>query len=322
MTARARRIRLAAQPAGALAPADFVLEEIALPVPRSGQVLLRTRFVSLDPYLARAMHAGGGVISGRMIAEVLESGAGQLQQGDVVLVTGPWQDLLTVEESAGRRLDVAGIAASAWIGMLGSPGITAWAGVNRVLAPRAGETVVVSAAAGPVGSVAGQLARLAGARVIGVAGGQEKCDYVRSLGFDACIDHRAGALADALAAAAPSGVDAVFENVGADTLDPVLPLMNKSGRIALCGLFQHYQDRLPVTLANFRMLLDRALRIQGFHVADHADAFALAEQELAAHLRAGRLRYRETVTDGFENTPQAFVNMLAGRGTGKHLVRV
>ncbi|WP_158598032.1 NADP-dependent oxidoreductase [Noviherbaspirillum saxi] len=327
MTAEATRIRLTRRPAHELCVQDFLVEQVTVKAPCQGEVLLRARYLSLDPYLARRMCSWdgpqAGAIVGRMIAEVTHSASPHFHNGDIVFAEAPWQDRLVLDAAGLRRVDVTGIAASAWLGVLGSSGITAWAGVRKIIAPRAGETLVVSAASGPVGSVAGQLARLAGARVIGIAGGAEKCRYVREhLRFDACVDHRGSDFPAALAAATPDGIDALFENVGANTLDPVLQRMNKGGRVALCGLFQHYQDENPVCLKHFRNLLDKAIRVQGFHVSDYAAEFDAAASELASCLRSDTLRHSETVTDGIRNAPQAFIDMLAGRGTGKHLVRV
>lgn len=322
---------MARRPIGALSVDDFVVDTTEVGAPGPGQVLAKTLFVSLDPYLGRSMRVWDepavawrdGAIAGRTIAEVVHSQHPGFAPGDIVLGVGAWQQVDVRDGAALRKLDVSGLRPSAWLGVLGSSGLTAWSGMRKVLAPQAGEIVVISAASGPVGSVAGQLARLAGARVIGIAGGAGKCAYVRDvLGFDACVDHQRDNFHDALRAATPDGIDALFENVGANTLDPVLQGMNKGARVALCGLFQHYQDAQPVCLAHFRLLLDKAIRLQGFHVSDYLAESDAAIGELTGYLRRGELHFRETVTEGLANAPAAYIAMLAGRGMGKHMVQL
>jgi NADPH-dependent curcumin reductase CurA len=290
-------------------------------------VLTRTLAFSLDPFLVRRMRDWSrdlawaeGVISGWTIGQVIDSRAHGLREGDLVIGFGRWADRDVRPSDGLRVLDDLDLPLAAHFGPLGSSGMTAWTGV-QLLAPRPGETFCVTSAAGAVGSVAGSLARLRGARVIGVAGGAAKADLLRSqLGFDAAIDYKEEDVAAALAAAAPGGIQCHFENVGAPMLDPVLANMADGGRIGLCGLIAHYQDERPVTLSNFRQILDRSIVLRGFRGADTAARHADARREIAAYLRAGEAPLICTLHHGLDSAPSAFVEMLAGGGQGKHVV--
>jgi NADPH-dependent curcumin reductase len=323
-----RRISLTAQPDTDIRVDHFRLETIDLPALREGEVLTRTLAFSLDPYLARRMRDWTqgepdwrkGIIVGRTIGEVINSRAAGPPVGSIVLGFGRWQDF-DVRPAAGltpiARRD---LPLTAHLGPLGTSGLTAWAGIE-VLDPKPGETLSVSSAAGAVGSIAGQLARLRGARVVGIAGGAAKtAKLLAEYRFDAAVDYRAPDFAAALAAAAPQGITAHFENVGASMLDPVLACLSHGGCIALCGLIQHYQDETPVALANFRLLLTKAVRLRGYQTAAFADRFAEGLAELGEHVRSGEIRYAETRHYGLEAAPAAFVGMLAGKGDGKHLI--
>lgn len=310
---------------------DFFLEQIELEKPRDGEVLTRTRWFSLDPYLANSMRSwrGGdsrwqaGVVVGRTIGEVIESSDPRFQSGDQVLGFGGWQALEVRPAAELQRIHGNGVPVQAHLGALGSSGLTAWVGVKRILQPEPGETAVVSSAAGLVGAIAGQILRSLGCRVVGIAGGGDKCAVVvGDYGFDACIDHTAADFEAALADATPDGIDVHYENVGTKTLDPVLARMRDHGRIALCGLIAHYQDDRPIALRHFRELLMRGITLQGFRIADHSADYATARNELRDWLQAEKLVVRETVTAGLERAPQAYVDMLRGAGIGKHLVRL
>lgn len=304
-------------------------DAVVLPL-GDGQVLCRTRYISLDPYLSRAMREwqgevpgwADGTIHGRVLAEVMEPRATGFAPGDHVWGVGRWQKLNIFDGSAleliAPQIDPPSLA----LGVLGRSGITAWVGLHLAL-PQVGETILISAATGPVGSVVGQLAKARGCRVIGSAGGAEKCLYaVERLGFDACIDHRDPALDAALSAAAPDGVDILFENVGGPSLDPALPHMRQGGRIILCGLAAHYLSEDPLKLRNFKTLLYQRISLRGFVTADHRDLFPAALAELQAGVLAGTIAYSETVIDGLEHAPEAFLAMLHGAGIGKRLIRI
>lgn len=322
-----RGIRMLRKSTAQIRKEDFTIEEIELPPLTSGQVFTRTRFLSLDPYLCNAMRTwtgesgwDSGRVIGRSLAEVIDSADDTLQAGDWVLGSGGWQELDIRPANQLQRIDPDGLPASAYLGVLGSSGLTAWIGINRVLRPQTGETVVISSAAGTVGGIAGQLAKLAGSRVIGIAGGREKCKFVtEELGFDDCIDHTAKDFSAMLAAAA-AGCEALFENVGAKTLDPLLAAMKPHGRIALCGLIAHIQDDDPVSLQHFRELLMKGISLQGFRVMDYPEDHNIALQQLRADLKAGNIHFRETISHGLESAPAAYAAMLFGGGIGKHLV--
>jgi len=246
--------------------------------------------------------------------------------GDAVAGMFGWQEYGLSDGTGLRKVDARQVPLSAYLGVLGMPGVTAWYGIRRICAPRAGETVLVSAASGAVGSVAGQLAKQAGCRAIGIAGGAEKCAYVTGeLGFDACIDHRAHtdvrSMADALKQAAPDGIDAIFENVGGIGLDAALTRMNGFGRIALCGLIAGYEGG-DIAIRNVRALLVMRLKLQGFIITEHLEEWPAALTDLVPAVTSGRLRYRESVAEGLASAPKAFMGMLHGRNFGKQLVKL
>ncbi len=338
MAAINRRILLASRPYGAAGLDNFRLESAAVPEPGPGEVLVRHHYLSLDPYMRGRMNAAksyappqplGEVMIGGTAGEVVASRSHAFAVGDRVVGMGGWQEysLVGAAQTAQLRVvDTAQVPLSAYLGPVGMPGVTAWYGLSMICAPKPGETVVVSAASGAVGSIVGQLARARGCRVVGFAGGRAKCDYVvGELGFDACIDYRAAsdaaALDAALAAAAPGGVDACFENVGGRCLDAVIGRMNAFGRIALCGLIAGY-DGTPVPITNPGPILRARLKVQGFIIFEHLDIWPWAVSELAAGVASGRLRYRETVAEGLENAPAAFLGLLRGENLGKQLVRI
>ncbi|MDJ0629483.1 MAG: NADP-dependent oxidoreductase [Rhodobacter sp.] len=333
---RYNRIVLASRPKGPPGLENFRLETADLPAPGHGEVLVRTIWLSLDPYMRGRMDAGasyadpvevGHTMTAGCVAEVLASNFDGLAPGDAVVGGVGWASHGILPGKAVVKVDPDLAPVSTALGVLGMPGHTAWVGLNDILQIRSGETIVVSAATGAVGSLAGQLAKRAGLRVIGVAGGAEKCRYaVDALGYDVCLDHRDPDLAAEMAAVTPQGVDCYYENVGGKTLEAVLPRMNDFGRIAVCGMIAWYSGkgvadamRLP---AAWRAILVMRLRVQGFIVFDHLDRLAPFLAEVGPLVASGQIHYRETVTEGLENAPAAFLRLLEGGNFGKQLVRV
>ena len=322
---------LAGRPSGAPTPENFRLVETPLPEPHDGEVLVRVHYLSLDPYMRGRMddsksyaapQALGAVMQGRTAGEVIASRDPSVAVGEWVEAHVGWQQYGVAPAKSLRRLDVSRVPLSAYLGVVGMPGVTAWVGMNAIIDPKPGETVVVSAASGAVGGVVGQLAKLKGCRAVGIAGGPEKCRaVVDEFGFDACVDYKAGRLVEDLAAATPDGIDGNFENVGGAVLDAVLARMNAFGRIAVCGLISGYNGQ-PAGIANFRSLLSNRLKVQGFIVSEHLPLWPRAFEELSALVASGRLKYRESVAQGIESAPQAFIGLLAGRNFGKQLVRL
>ncbi len=327
-----RRIVLAERPKGPVTPAHFRLESAPVPDLIDGQVLVRNRFLSLDPYMRSRMEdarsyakpvAVGEVMVGGTVGEIVESRHRRLAVGDRVNGVLGWQHYAISDGTGLRRLPAGdSIPLSAYLGTVGMPGVTAWYGLNRILEPVAGQTLCVSAASGAVGSVVGQLARIAGSRVVGIAGGEAKCRLVRErYGFDACIDYKAGRLEADLAAATPDGVDMLFENVGGAIMDSVLGRMNPFGRVAVCGLIAGYNGE-DISISRVRSILVNRLKVQGFIVSDHPDVWPEALAALGAGVSAGTLKYHETIAEGLEQAPGAFIGLLAGRNVGKQLVRL
>jgi hypothetical protein len=332
-----RRIVLAARPAGEPADTDFRLEETDIPSPGDGQVLLRTLYLSLDPYMRGRMNAGpsyappvqiGEVMEGATVSEVVESKFTQWRPGDVVRSYTGWQAYALAEGSGLESIDPNMAPVSTALGVLGMPGLTAYTGLLNIGQPKAGETVVVAAASGAVGSVVGQIAKIKGCRAVGVAGSQQKCDFVRdTLGFDACVNHRSEKFAEELRAACPKGIDVYFENVGGRVLDAVVPLLNLFGRVPVCGLIAHYSavalpqgpDRTPLLMS---AILTKRLTFRGFIVIDFASQKTEFERDMAAWLRERKVKYREDIVDGLENAVGAFRGLLLGQNFGKLLVRV
>lgn len=332
------RIVLAARPRGAPVASDFRLEHTPVPTPRTGQVLLRNRWLSLDPYMRGRMNAGrsyvapleiGETMDGGTVSEVVESLHPAWSPGDLVLAHAGWQTYAVVDgETLRRKLDPAGLPVQTALGVHGMPGFTAYVGLHEIGRPQHGETLVVAAASGPVGATVGQIAKLKGARVVGIAGGAEKVAHLRDeLGFDVALDHRAEDFPEQLAAACPDGIDVYFENVGGKVFDAVMPLLNDFARIPVCGLVAHYNatapapgpDRLPQLMA---MILSRHLTVRGFIQHDFIALYPEFVREMGRWLRDGRIRYREDVVVGLERAPEAFIGMLEGRNFGKLLVKL
>ena len=333
-----RRITLAARPQGLPTTRDFLLETQPAPGPGEGQVLLRTRLLSLDPYMRGMMDEAGpgyapGVrigqaMVGGTVSEVVLSRNPRFRVGERVLSNAGWQDYALSDGSDLMPLGDLPQPSLA-LGGLGMPGFTAYVGLLDIGEPRPGETVVVAAATGAVGSVVGQLAKLKGARVVGIAGGAEKCRHaVEVLGFDACVDHRGPDLKQRLAEACPGGIDVYFENVGGDVLDAVLPLLNLHARMPVCGFIAHYNEERGGHGADKRTqllatILARRVRVQGFIILDHyADRFAAFRREMSQWIAEGRIKLLEDIVDGLEQAPAALIGLLQGRNFGKVVVRV
>ena len=329
--------RLGRRPTGAPTPQDFTWQEEPLPTAGPGEVLVENHFLSLDPYMRGRMNASKNYAAPQPLDEVMIGGTvGQVVQsrhpdfavGDAVVGMGGWQShSVFADPTVGMWRKVsAKVPLSAYLGVVGMPGVTAWVGVNRILQPQAGETLLVSAASGAVGSVVGQLAKAKGARVVGLAGGPDKCAYVcDDLGFDACLDHKAlpdlASMQRALAEVAPNGVDCIFENVGGVGFDAALGATNAFARVAVCGLIAGYNGE-PIALTNTRALLVNRLRVQGFIVTEHPDAWPPALAELESLVAAGALRFRQSVSQGLASAPEAFIGLLQGRNFGKQLVQL
>lgn len=326
-----RRIILASRPRGQVVPENFRLETAHVPELDEGEVLVRNHYLSLDPYMRGRMSEAksyappqplGQVMIGATAGEVVASRHPGFAPGDHVTGMLGWAEMGKAFGPQLRRVDTSRVPLSAYLGAVGMPGMTAWYGINQIMHPKPGETVVVSAASGAVGSAVGQLAKLRGCRAVGIAGGPEKCAYVvDELGFDACVDYKQGNLAEALAAATPDGIDALFENVGGEVFDASLARMNAFGRVALCGLIAGYSGK-PMPLHNIRSVLLNRLTMQGFIVTEHMDLWPQGLAELGALVASGALKYRETVAQGLENAPQAFIGLLQGQNFGKQLVRL
>jgi NADPH-dependent curcumin reductase len=328
-----RRIVLASRPAPEQPPRhdNFRLETLEVPTPSNGQVLVRNLWLSLDPYMRGRMGEGPSYAAPQALNETMVGGtAGEVVAskhpgfavGDQVVGQLGWQEYGLSDGSRLSKVDTRHVPLSAYLGAVGMPGVTAWHGLRRIIEPKDGETVVVSAASGAVGSVVGQLAKQSGCRAIGIAGGRDKCRYVvEDLGFDACIDYKAQDVVKALQEAAPKGVDGYFENVGGEILNAVLGQMNAFGRIALCGLIASYNSQ-PVPIRNPSWFLVRRLKLQGFIVSEHMEDWPPALKELGTLVATGKLKYRESVADGLDAAPEAFFGLLAGRNFGKQLVKL
>jgi len=335
-----RQIVLASRPTGKAGVDNFRLQSAPLDPDAlaDGQVLVRHHYLSLDPYMRGRMNEGksyaapqplGEVMLGGTAGEVLASRHPGYATGDRVVGMGGWQEYQIVDARQRgllHKVETARVPLSAYLGVVGMPGVTAWVGLQTIIEARPGQTVVVSAASGAVGSVVGQLARARGCRAVGIAGGAEKCAWVRdAAGFDDCIDYKAHpdlrSLAQALKAACPDGIDGAFENVGGLLLDAVMLRMNAFGRIAVCGMIAGY-DGQPLPMANPALILVSRLKVQGFIVSEHMDLWPAALAELGGLVASGKLKYRETVAEGLASAPAAFVGLLEGRNFGKQLVRL
>ncbi|QCP49691.1 NADP-dependent oxidoreductase [Trinickia violacea] len=331
MTQTNRQILLVSRPQGAVTPDNFKLVETPLGALGPGQVRVRNHYLSLDPYMRGRMSDAKSyaepqplneVMIGGTVGEVVESNHPAFAVGDKVVGALGWQEYGTSDGVGLHKVDDTHVPLSAYLGVVGMPGVTAWYGLNKIIAPRAGQTIVVSAASGAVGGVVGQLAKLAGCRAVGIAGGPDKCRYVvETLGFDACVDYKAGNLYPDLKAATPDGIDGYFENVGGEVLNATLARMNAFGRIALCGMIAGYNGE-PTPITQPSILLRSRLLVQGFIILEHLDVWPEALRELGGLVAQKKLQYRETISQGLESAPEAFMGLLTGKNFGKQLVKL
>jgi NADPH-dependent curcumin reductase len=333
-----KQILLDNRPQGEASTSNFKLVTSDTPALQDGQVLVRHHFLSLDPYMRGRMNDAksyaapqplGQVMQGGAAGEVVESRSPKFKPGDKVVGMGGWQEWSVVnadQPGALRKVDTTHVSLSHYLGAVGMPGVTAWYGLVKILEPKPGQTVAVSAAAGAVGSAFGALAKARGLRAIGVAGGADKCKYVKDeLGFDACIDYKqykdAASMSAAIKEAAPNGIDGYFENVGGLTMDAMMLRMNAFSRIALCGMIAGY-DGKPVPMSYPQLLLTNRMRLEGFIVSEHMEVWPEALQELGTLVGSGKFRPRESVAQGIESAPEAFLGLLKGRNFGKQVVKL
>jgi NADPH-dependent curcumin reductase CurA len=326
-----RQIVLDSRPSDKVSASHFRVVESPPPHAREGEIVVRHHYLSLDPYMRGRLSDAksyakpqevGAVMGGGAVGEVVESKNAKFKAGDFVVGPGGWQQFSLSDGAGWTAVDGKSIPLSAYLGVVGMPGATAWYGLNEIIKPKAGETVVVSAASGAVGGVVGQLAKLKGAHVVGIAGGAEKCAYVRDeLGFDACVDHKSAAFAAEMKAALPRGLDGLFENVGGESFQQCLRNINDFARVAICGLIASYEGA-PTALPDMRIFLVRRIKIEGFIVADHLPLWPKALAEIGGLVASGRIKYRETVRSGLDAAPQALVDLLHGGNFGKMLVKL
>jgi NADPH-dependent curcumin reductase CurA len=327
-----RQILLKSRPEGAPSLDNFELTESPVREPGEGEVLTRTLYLSLDPYMRGRMSAAksyakpaevGQPMVGGTVGEIVASRNPKYAVGDIVLGYGGWQEYALSTGAGLRKLDPAVAPASTALGVLGMPGMTAYVGLLEIGQPKPGETIVVAAASGAVGSVVGQIGKIKGCRAVGIAGGAEKCRFVtEELGFDACVDHRAPDFAKQLEAACPNGIDIYFENVGGAVQQTVWPLLNDFARIPVCGLIAQYNATRPMPGPDMFSVLRKRLLLRGFIVWDFAAKEADFLRDVSEWIRTGRLKYREDIVDGLENAPAAFLGLLQGKNFGKMLVRI
>ncbi len=332
------QVRLVSRPQGEPTLDNFQLSETEVPSPQSGQMLLRAIYLSLDPYMRGRMNAGksyaepveiGEVMEGRAVTQVVSSNLDGYAAGDFVFhLAQGWQEYALSDGKGTRKIDPAAGPLSYTLGVLGMPGLTAYTGLMNIGQPQRGETLVVAAASGAVGSVVGQIGRIKGCRVVGIAGGAEKCRYVQEeLGFDECLNHREPNLGERLQAACTKGIDVYFENVGGHVFEAVLPLLNNFARVPVCGLIAHYNaagpapgpDRLPLLM---QQILAKRLTFRGFIVGDFASQLPEFLADMSQWLREGKIKYKEDITDGLENAPQQLIGLLRGENFGKKVIRV
>jgi NADPH-dependent curcumin reductase CurA len=333
-----KQVLLDNRPTGEATVSNFKLATTETPPLQDGQVLVRHHYLSLDPYMRGRMSDAksyanpqplGQVMVGGTVGEVVESRSPKYKPGDMVQGMGGWQQYSVVDANqpgALRKLDTSLVPLSQYLGAVGMPGVTAWYGLVKIIEAKAGQTVAVSAASGAVGSAFGALAKARGCRVVGIAGGPDKCRYAKEeIGFDECVDYKqhadAGSLSKALKEAAPDGIDGYFENVGGMVMDAVMLRMNAFGRIAVCGMISGY-DGKPIPMAYPQLILTNRMLVQGFIVSEHMDVWPQALGELAQLVGSGKFRPRETVAQGIESAPEAFLGLLKGRNFGKQLVKL
>jgi len=326
------QVLLASRPTGWVEESNFNIVETPIPKPGPGELLVKNHWLSLDPYMRGRMSDAksyatpvqiGAVMVGGTVGEVAESNNPRFKPGDFVVGSLGWQSYAVSGGEGLMKVDPKLVPLSAYLGVAGMPGATAWVGLLEHCQPKAGETVLVSAASGAVGSVVGQLAKLHSCRAVGIAGGKSKCDYVvKELGFDACVDYKAGDLNESLKAAAPDGVDCYFENVGGEIMDAAFRRLNPYSRVALCGLISDYNSPEPYGMKMIRSVLVNRVKVQGFIVSDRQDLYLRAVTQLAKWVAQGKIKYHETVAEGLRNAPKAFIGLLKGANLGKQLVKL
>lgn len=333
-----RQIHLVSRPVAEPTADNFKLVEAPVPALAEGQVLVRNHYLSLDPYMRGRMSESksyadpqplNAVMIGGTVGEVVESKNANFKAGDKVVGMGGWQEYQLVDASQRgvlQKVDTTHVPLSAYLGAVGMPGVTAWYGLVKIIAPKAGETVVVSAASGAVGGAVGQLAKARGARAVGIAGGPDKCRYVvEELGFDACIDYKEHkdlkSLSAALKAACPNGIDGHFENVGGMILDAVMLRANAFSRVAMCGMIAGYNGE-PIPMMAPQLILVNRMKVEGFIVSEHMEVWPEALKELGTLVATGKLKFRESVADGIAAAPEAFLGLLKGKNFGKQLVKL
>jgi len=327
-----KQVLLASRPQGPVTEQNFKVVEAPVGTPGAGEVLVRNEWLSLDPYMRGRMNDAksyvppaqiGDVMVGQTTGEVVESRDANFQPGDKVLTHLGWQLYGVAKANELTKIDIKRAPASYYLGVLGMPGITAWFGLLEIGQPKSGETVVVSAASGAVGSVAGQLAKMKDCRVVGIAGGPAKCEYVvQELGFDACVDYKAGNLLQDLRDQCPKGADVDFENVGGVILDTMLRVMNPFSRIVVCGLIAEYNATEPYGYKALRSVLVNRIKMQGMIVFDWKKRYGEALKGLGTYLAEGKLKYRESVVHGLDNAPKGLIALLKGENFGKQLVKL
>jgi len=325
-------VRYVKQAVGQVDSSHFALSSEPMAGCKQGEIQVRIVYLSLDPYQRRQMMPGvvyaqplkvGDIMVGRAVGRVVQTRNPHFKEGDWVKGNFGWQQYATIPGVSAEKIELDGLPPSMFLGALGSPGMTAWVGLHAVAAIKPGETVVISAATGAVGSVAVALARTVGCRTVGIAGGQAKCEHaLETLGYDACVDYRRGDFRDALLAATPAGVDVDFENVGGPIFDCVLERLNDFGRVALCGLISQYNNAEPAGLRNIDKVLNHNATIAGFRVTNYVSRYAEALVELKRLVRAGEIARTETIVEGLDRAPEAFIGLFQGKNLGKLLVRV
>ena len=326
-----QQVILASRPQGWVTPENFKLVESPMPAVKDGEILVRNLWLSLDPYMRSRISADksyaqgiepGQLMVGGTVGEVVESRSDAFKPGDRVLAATGWQLYAALPAKQALKINATDVPLTAYLSVMGMPGITAWTGLMTICQPKAGETVVVDAASGAVGSVVGQLAKAEGCRVVGIAGGVAKCNYVtEELGFDACVDHKAGDFSGQLRAALPAGIDCLFENVGGRIFETLLMHMNPFSRIALCGMVSEF-NRPPHGHHTLRSILVNRIKLQGFIVSDRMSDWPAIREELGKRVASGQIKYRESIAHGLQNAPAAFVGLLKGENFGKQLVKL
>jgi len=326
-----QQVILVERPDGWVTPAHFKLIDAPMPEAQEGEILLRHHWLSLDPYMRSRISAAksyaqgvqpGELMVGATIGEVVESRSDRFAVGDMVLAATGWQQYASTPAKQALKIEATDVPVTAYLGAIGMPGITAWTGLMTICEPNTGETVVVDAASGAVGSVVGQLAKSLGCRVVGIAGGPAKCDYVvNELGFDVCLNHQAPEFESLLDDALPEGIDCLFENVGGAIFEALLPRMNVYGRVALCGMVSEF-NRPAHAHHTLRSILINRLKVQGFIVSDRMDTWPEIRRALYQRVAAGEIKFRESIAHGLDNAPAAFVGMLKGENFGKQLVKL